>query len=161
MWVWAQSRNTPTTQGRRLRYLTCTTTKTYRTPGRSTRLTSRTTGRPFNLSSCNVCKYVGIAVLWRMCDRIYYIWLWRVGYKRIAEDGYISYWVVLGNIGWSISKNTFLGVFYVVVDFVQIFSDLCKSSIFGNLHLDRHLHIHLRVHTDLYLPFYFYNSSSS
>ena len=61
----------------------------------------------------------------------------------------------------SISKNAFLGVFYVVVHFVQVFSDLCKSSILGYLHLDGHLHIHLRVHTNLYFPFYLYNSSSS
>jgi len=47
----------------------------------------------------------------------------------------------------------------MVVDFIQVFSYLGKSSIFGNLHFDWHFHIDLGVDAHLNPSFYLYYSS--
>ena len=46
----------------------------------------------------------------------------------------------------------------MVVNFVEVFSDLGESSILGYLHLYGHFHVDLRVDADFYLSFYLHYS---
>lgn len=62
--------------------------------------------------------------------------------------------------GIAISKDVFVCALDMVVDLIEIFSDLGESSVLGNLQLDGYLHIDLGVNADLDLSFYFHNSSS-
>jgi len=47
----------------------------------------------------------------------------------------------------------------MVVDLIEVLSDLGESSVLGDFQLDGYLHIGLGVNADLYLSFYFHNSS--
>lgn len=61
----------------------------------------------------------------------------------------------------TLSDYVFLGTLDVIINLIQVFSYLCKSSIFGNLELNRDFHVDLRVNTHPNFPFYLDNSSSS